>query len=231
MVKDQTPVQRRLAAILAGDAVGYGRLIGPMKRREFLKSAGVAMSKIYRQGLGAVVALLCALTLSSARASEPTIAGVWQQVDPDTGGVGGLIAFSEKGGVWEGHIVKTYPEPGDPPNPTCSRCTDDRKGKPILGLRLIQNAKRSGLKYEGGTILDPRNGSQYTVELTLSPDNHTLTVRGFVGVTLFGQSQQWKRLSESDPEYPKLRPPSDNGAPTKKKPSGSKAVQGKGGGS
>ena len=184
------------------------------------------MIKIYKQSLWAAAVFLCASLMTSAYASEPTIAGVWQQIDPGSGFVGGLISFKEKGGLWEGYIVKMYPHPGDPVNPVCSRCTDDRKDQPVLGLRLIQNAKRDGLSYEGGTILDPRNGSQYSVELTLSPDNQTLTVRGYVGLTLFGQSQTWKRLSETDSEYPKPHARPELHTPPKKDHSAPKPVQG-----
>jgi uncharacterized protein (DUF2147 family) len=188
------------------------------------------MIEIYKQSLRAAAVVLCTSITTSAYAGPPTIEGVWQQIDPGTGRVGGLISFKEKGGLWEGYIVKMYPQPGDPVNPVCSRCTDDRKDQLVLGLRLIQDAKRDGLSYKGGSILDPRSGSQYSVELTLSPDNQTLTVRGYVGLTLFGQSQTWKRLDESDSEYPKLRPGSEiRAAPPRKELSAPKPVQGQGG--
>ena len=187
------------------------------------------MTDFYKPALRTVTAIGCASIMASAYASPPTIAGVWQQIEPGSGYVGGLINFKEKGGLWEGYIVKMYPKPGDPVNPVCARCTDDRKDQPVLGLRLIQNAKQNGLSYEGGTVLDPRNGSQYSVVLTLSPDNQTLTVRGYVGLTLFGQSQAWKRLAETDSEYPKLGPKSDvHTAPQKKDHSTPKPVQGQG---
>ena len=188
------------------------------------------MIPIYRPALRTAAAIFCAFIVTSAYADPPTIEGVWQQIDPGSGFVGGLISFKEKAGLWEGYIVKMYPKPGDPVDPVCTGCTDDRKDQPVLGLRLIQNAKRDGLSYEGGTILDPRNGSQYSVQLTLAPDNQTLTVRGYVGLTLFGQSQTWKRLSETDPEYPKPPPPQQIHAAPKKDHSAPKPVQGKGDG-
>ena len=190
------------------------------------------MIEFYKPALQTIAAIVCASIMTSAFASPPTVEGVWQLIDPDTGRVGGLITFREKGGLWEGYIVKMYPKPGDPVNPVCSRCSDDRKDQPVLGLRLVQDAKQDGLNYEGGTILDPRNGSQYSVKLTVSPDNQTLTVRGYLGLTLFGQSQTWKRLSETDPEYPKLGPrPDIHGASPKKDHSAPKPIQGKGDGS
>ena len=79
-----------------------------------------------------------------------TIEGVWQQIDPGSGYVGGLISFKEKGGWWKGYIAKSNPKPGDPVDPVCARCTDYRKDEPVLGPRLIQNAKRDGLSHEGG---------------------------------------------------------------------------------
>ena len=100
------------------------------------------MIEIYKQCLRAATAVLCAYLMAPAYASEPTIAGVWQQIDPGNGFVGGLISFKEKNGLWEGYIVKMYPKPGDPVDPVCSGCTDDRKDQPVLGLRLIQNEAR-----------------------------------------------------------------------------------------
>lgn len=194
------------------------------------------MTEICKPALRAAAVVVGVSIMTSAFASEPTIDGIWQQIDPGSGQVGGLISFREKGGSWEGYIVKMYPKPGDPVNPVCSRCTDDRKDQPVLGLRLIQDAKRDGLSYKGGAILDPRNGSQYSVELTLSPDNQTLTVRGYLGLTLFGQSQTWKRLSETDSEYPKVLPGQEiRAAPARsaprREPSATKPVQGEGQGS
>jgi hypothetical protein len=189
-----------------------------------------AMSEIYKQSLRIAASLVCAFIVTSAFENPPTVEGVWQQIDPGTGQAGGLISFNEKGGLWEGYIVKMYPKPGDPVDPVCSGCTDDRKDQPVLGLRLIQNAKRDGLIYEGGTILDPRNGSQYSVQLTLAPDNQTLIVRGYLGLTLFGQSQTWNRLSETDPEYPKPVPKPEVHPAPKKNHSTPKPVQGQGDG-
>ena len=190
------------------------------------------MIELSKQSQWAAAAVLCASFMTSAYASEPTVVGVWQQIDPGSGFVGGLISFKEKNGLWEGYIVKMYPKPGDPVDPVCAGCTDDRKDHPVLGIRLIQNAKRDGLSYEGGSILDPRNGSQYSVELTLAPDNETLTVRGYLGITLLGQSQIWKRLHETDSEYPKPSPKSEIHATSAKKDhSAPKTAHGQGDGS
>ena len=61
------------------------------------------MIEIYKQSLRAAAAVVLFVSLmTSAYASEPTVAGVWQQIDPSSGFVGGLISFKEKNGLWEG---------------------------------------------------------------------------------------------------------------------------------
>jgi hypothetical protein len=200
------------------------------------------MIEISKWIAGVAVMTFSALIISPSCASERTVAGVWQQIDPGTGAIGGLISFREDNGQWEGYIVKMYPKPGDPADPVCSRCSGDRKEQPILGLRLVQNAKRNGLVYEGGSILDPRNGTEYNVVLTLSPDGQTLIVRGYLGIPLLGQDQEWKRLSEDErrklepelehvklglPPTASLPPTVDPAKPAKKKPSDTKTPKSK----
>jgi uncharacterized protein (DUF2147 family) len=127
-------------------------------------------------------------------AAAQTVAGEWQQIDPDTGKIGAHVTFVEKDGVFSGHLSKLFPEPGDDPNPRCKACEGADHGKPLLGLTFIKGMKRSGLEYEDGTILDPESGTLYSANMKLSRDGNSLEVRGYVGIPLLGKSQVWKRV-------------------------------------
>jgi uncharacterized protein (DUF2147 family) len=141
---------------------------------------------------GPLLLVLAALSWSPAARAQ-SAEGVWQQVDDGSGKVRSLVTIAEEGGVFRGRVTRIFLEPGEDPDAVCDRCPDDRRGRPFLGLRIIDGMRREGLEYEGGEILDPESGTVYRARMTLSEDGSTLTVRGYVGVPLFGRSQTWRR--------------------------------------
>src|ERR1700694_6008747 len=89
--------------------------------------------------------------------TQPTVTGLWQEVD-DQGRVGAWFYFSEKNNVYSGRLVRSFPRAGEPQFDRCDRCPGAQKGAKMMGLVIIKGMVRKGLHYEGGTILDPRDG-------------------------------------------------------------------------
>jgi uncharacterized protein (DUF2147 family) len=110
---------------------------------------------------------------------QNTVAGFWAQTDSQ-GKVGAWFYFAEVDGLYQGRIVRTFPQPS----------------VAMLGLTLVKGMRREGLNYTDGTILDPRDGDVYKAQMQLSADGQKLSVRGYLAIPLLGQTQVWNRLPD-----------------------------------
>jgi uncharacterized protein (DUF2147 family) len=136
-----------------------------------------------------VVALLLIVAATAVHAQNTPL-GLWKTIDDKTGQEKSLVRISDSGGVITGRIEKLlHPRQ---PNPLCDKCRDDRHGKPMIGLSIIDGLRQDGEVWDGGKILDPETGKIYTVRLKPVDGGKTLEVRGYIG-PLF-RTQTWTRV-------------------------------------
>ena len=138
----------------------------------------------------AIAALLCAAGAAWAQ-STPT--GLWKTIDDETKQEKSLVRITEAGGVYSGKVEKGL-QP-DAKETTCSKCSDERKDQPIVGMTIIKGIKPKADDkdiFEGGEILDPTKGETYRLRLRMLDGGKKLEVRGYLGP--FYRNQQWIRV-------------------------------------
>lgn len=64
--------------------------------------------------------------------------------------------------------------------------------RPILGLVIIEAVYRGGNLWRG-RVYDADNGKTYNCIITLA-DPDTIKLRGYLGFSLFGRTETWKRV-------------------------------------
>jgi len=131
--------------------------------------------------------------LAGIAQAQNTPVGVWKSIDDETKKEKSLIRITESGGALSGKIEK-FLDPETKPDTVCDKCTDERKDKPVMGMTIVRNAKQSADDkevWEGGDILDPKNGKVYKLRLKPMDGGKSMEVRGYIGP--FYRNQTWIR--------------------------------------
>ena len=141
-------------------------------------------------GLFFVFSLLLAALPARAAVGPDDVLGVWKNGEGT-----GMIQIFKSGDKYFGRLVwlKVPTTPEGAPRTDVNNPDEARRKTPLKGLVNMRDFTYAGDgKWENGKIYDPKNGSDYSCEMTLV-DPNTLEVRGYIGVSLFGRTDVWKR--------------------------------------
>lgn len=132
------------------------------------------------------IAILFAL---SGTLAGQDVAGRWVTMDDVTGKKRSVVEISVVNGKASGTIIQLFRAPSEEQDPVCKECTDDRKGRKVIGLDIIRGMVKQDDEWTDGTILDPQNGKVYDCKLWI--ENGSLKVRGYIA--FFYRTQTWIR--------------------------------------
>jgi uncharacterized protein (DUF2147 family) len=133
---------------------------------------------------------LAALFIITSMCSQ-TLLGKWKTIDDETGQAKSIIEIYEQNGLYFGKIITLLQK--DDQGKVCEKCSGSDKNKPIEGLIVLKNLKKEGKSFEGGHIMDPKSGKTYKCEISFVHENE-IKVRGYIGISLIGRNQVWKRV-------------------------------------
>jgi uncharacterized protein (DUF2147 family) len=137
--------------------------------------------------------ILAASALCASAMAQMTPVGSWKTIDDKDGIAKSEVRIVETTGVIFGKVEKIL-DPEAKPGELCVECKDERKDQPILGMEILRGLKKTDGKdvWEGGTVLDPKNGKIYKATVTPIEGGHKLQMRGYIG--FFYKTQTWIRI-------------------------------------
>ncbi len=129
-------------------------------------------------GLGMFLVLFSALALYGQTLPQDRLLGTYWTPDKD-----GKVEFIRKGNTYAGKLIQADHLHKDIHNPDPARRNDSN-----VGAEFIKGLVFDGDDlWENGTIYDSRTGKTYRCDVTRL-ENGDLKIRGYVGISLLGQS-------------------------------------------
>lgn len=127
--------------------------------------------------------------------SGQSVFGKWKTIDDRTGNPKGIINIYEKDGLMYGYVEKIL-QPGKEDS-TCTKCEDELKDKPVVGMEIITAAKKQeDGEWKGKRLFDPEQAMTFRCKIWLNPENsNELKVRGYLAFIY--RTQTWLRVQDN----------------------------------
>ena len=139
--------------------------------------------------ISAIVLFVMPLLLFAG--GSESIIGIWQNEKKTA-----LIKIYKKNNRFHGAILKMCgrgqcgSQKLDANNPD-----ESLRKRELVGLVILKDLLFDGDSTWGeGSIYDPSNGKTYRTTATLSDDGNILQIHGFLGISLFGRTEEWTRF-------------------------------------
>ena len=132
---------------------------------------------------------ICFLALVAQAQNSPV--GIWLVGEKDA-----KIEIYKNGESLEGKIVwlKTPLNPDNSAKLDVKNPDEKLRSRALLGMVLLKDFKKEDAvaKWSGGTVYDGKSGKTYKGIINQKNTNN-LELRGYVGISLFGRSDNWTR--------------------------------------
>lgn len=138
-----------------------------------------------------LIPILAMMALATAALAQPSPIGVWKTIDDETGEAKSHVEIYEKGGKLYGKIARLLISA---PDKICEECPGKKKGKPLMGMHVIEGLEPHKDYWKSGAIMDPENGNEYGCSIWFENGNaDELKVRGKHWTGLY-RTQTWYRV-------------------------------------
>jgi len=136
------------------------------------------------------LALLAASTVAVAAPADPTVLGDWKS--PTTS----IVRVYPCGLEVCLKVIKLGP---DTPATTDQQNPDPTlRSRALSGLTIGTGFHRPDATHlTDGHLYDPKSG--HTYRGTIAAEGDTLKLRGYIGISLFGRTETWQRVSTVEP--------------------------------
>lgn len=141
----------------------------------------------------ALILTIPALVLAQKLNDTDRITGVWFNGEKTSK----IEIYETKNGAFAGKII-WLKEPNENGKPKVDKKnpSESLQARPLMDLVILSGLVPDGkTKYKSGKIYDPKSGKTYSAKAELA-NNNTLSLRGFIGVSLVGRTDTWVRTTK-----------------------------------
>jgi uncharacterized protein (DUF2147 family) len=118
------------------------------------------------------------------------VVGTWLTAEKD-----GKIEIYKAGNKYNGKIIwgkNLYQSDGKTLVKDTKNPEPKNRNKPLLNAEILTGFIYANNEWTDGKIYDPKSGKTYSANMKLK--GNTLSLRGYVGVSMFGRTTTWERI-------------------------------------